>query len=82
MQDTTTKGKLVIVSGPSGVGKSTICRIVAEKLNAFVSVSATTRAKADSEQNGREYWFLTPEEFEQRINDNEFLEYANVFGNY
>jgi guanylate kinase len=82
MQDTTTKGKLVIISGPSGVGKSTICRMVAEKLNAFVSVSATTRAKAESEQNGREYWFLSKEEFEKRIRNDELLEYANVFGNY
>lgn len=77
-----TKGKLVIISGPSGVGKSTICKVVAEKLNAFVSVSATTRAQAPSEQNGREYWFLTKQEFEERINNDELLEYASVFGNY
>lgn len=82
MQSTNTKGKLVIISGPSGVGKSTICKMVAEKLNAFVSVSATTRAQAPSEQNGREYWFLTKQEFEKRINNDELLEYASVFGNY
>lgn len=82
MQNTNTKGKLVIISGPSGVGKSTICKVVAEKLNAFVSVSATTRAQAPSEQNGREYWFLTKQEFEKRINNDELLEYASVFGNY
>jgi guanylate kinase len=82
MQDTKTKGKLVIISGPSGVGKSTIVKMVAEKLGAFVSVSATTRAIGQSEQNGREYWFVTREEFEARIQNDDFLEYADVFGNY
>lgn len=80
--NTNSKGKLVVISGPSGVGKSTIVRLVSERLNAFVSVSATTRAKAASEENGREYWFLGADEFKSKIENNEFLEYAEVFGNY
>ena len=76
------KGKLVIISGPSGVGKSTLCSQVVEKLDAFLSVSATTRPKADLEVDGRNYRFLTQEEFEKRIREDDFLEYANVFGNY
>lgn len=76
------KGKLVIISGPSGVGKSTICRQVVERLDAFLSISATTRPKADSESDGENYLFLSKEKFEERIREGDFLEYANVFGNY
>lgn len=75
-------GKLVIISGPSGVGKSTITKRVLETLDAFLSVSATTRPCSESEQDGREYWFISREEFEQRIEQGGFLEYADVFGNY
>jgi len=76
------KGKLVVVSGPSGVGKSTICRKVAGRLaNAFLSVSVTTRPKGPGEQNGREYWFISRDEFRRRIEQGTLLEYAEVFGN-
>jgi len=75
-------GKLVIISGPSGVGKSTISSRIVGKLNAFLSVSATTRAKASSEIDGKNYWFITKQEFEERIRRDDFLEYADVFGNY
>lgn len=75
-------GKLIIISGPSGVGKSTICGQVVKKLDAFLSVSATTRAKGASETDGVNYWFLTKDEFEKRIHEDDFLEYADVFGNY
>ncbi len=75
------KGKLVIISGPSGVGKSTICREVAKRLkNVYISVSATTRERAEAEVNGRDYWFISRQEFEQRIKEDDFLEYAEVFG--
>ncbi|HPS55735.1 MAG TPA: guanylate kinase [Sedimentisphaerales bacterium] len=75
-------GKIIIVSGPSGVGKSTICKEVVRKLdNVFLSVSATTRPKSGIEVDGRDYWFLTREEFEKRIRAGMFFEYAEVFGN-
>lgn len=75
-------GKLVIISGPSGVGKSTICARVVNQLDAFLSVSATTRLKGDAEVDGTNYWFLTQDEFEKRIKEEDFLEYAKVFDNY
>ncbi len=75
-------GKLVVISGPSGVGKSTICRRIVQKRDAFLSISATTRKPGASEQNGRDYWFISREEFEARKAGGEFLEYADVFGNY
>jgi len=76
------EGNLVIISGPSGVGKSTICGKVVERLdNVYLNVSTTTRPKADTEVDGREYYFITKEQFEQKIEDNRFLEYAEVFGN-
>lgn len=82
MKESDSQGKLVIISGPSGVGKSTICKEIIEKLDAFLSVSATTRARSESEQDGREYVFLTREDFQAKIAEGEFLEYAEVFGNY
>lgn len=76
------RGKLVIVSGPSGVGKSTICREVVRRLDAaFLSVSVTTRTKGPGEEDGREYWFVSREEFNRRIEQGLLLEYAEVFGN-
>lgn len=77
-----TTGKVVIVSGPSGVGKSTICAAVANRLdNARLSVSATTRPKSESEVDGENYWFISQAEFQERIDKKMFLEYAEVFGN-
>jgi len=76
------EGKVVIVSGPSGVGKSTICKEVVKQLNnAYLSVSVTTRPKAESEVDGEEYWFISKEEFQRRISKSLLLEYAEVFGN-
>ncbi len=76
------KGKFVIVSGPSGVGKSTICRAVVERTGASLSVSMTTRPKSAGEVDGKDYRFVSRAEFERRIEKDEFLEYADVFGNY
>jgi len=80
--NTENKGKLVIISGPSGVGKSTICAEVVKKLkNARLSVSVTTRPRAKTETNGGDYWFISKEEFQQHIENGSLLEYAELFGN-
>jgi guanylate kinase len=75
------KGRVVIVSGPSGVGKSTICKEIVKRLkNAYLSVSATTRPKSKAEVNGRDYWFVSDKEFQERIKRGLLLEHAKVFG--
>lgn len=76
------KGELFIVSGPSGAGKSTICRIVRKQLGINLATSATTRTPRDGEVNGRDYYFLTVDEFKEKIKNEEFLEYATVHKNY
>ncbi len=75
------RGKLFVISGPSGTGKGTVCKEVLPKHELRLSVSMTTRAPREGEQNGREYFFVTKEEFEQNIADGNLLEYANVYGN-
>lgn len=73
-------GKLIIFSAPSGSGKSTIINfLLKQNLNLAFSISATSRAPRGTEQNGVEYFFLTPEEFRQRIANGEFLEYEEVY---
>ena len=75
-------GKLIIFSAPSGSGKSTIINyLLQQNLNLAFSISATSRAPRGNEQNGVEYFFLTPEEFKQRIAQGEFLEYEEVYEN-
>ncbi len=75
-------GKLIIFSAPSGAGKSTIINyLLTENLNLAFSISATSRPPRGSEQNGVEYFFLSPEEFRARIANNEFLEYEEVYEN-
>lgn len=76
------KGKLVVVSGPSGVGKSTIDKQALARCDAEFSVSATTRPPRHGEVDGREYHFVTRATFEKMIADDRLLEYAEVFGNY
>lgn len=76
------KGQIVIISGPSGVGKSTITKQIVEQLdNACLSVSVTTRPKGKDEENGKDYWFVSKEEFQERIEKGMMLEHADVFGN-
>jgi guanylate kinase len=77
-------GKCLIFSAPSGSGKSTIVQWLTKEhpeLNLAFSISATSRPPRGTEQHGIEYFFLTPEEFKQKINDNEFLEYEEVYTN-
>ena len=76
------RGKLIIVSGPSGSGKSTVTKIVKDKLNIPLSISATTRNPRDGEIDGKDYFFLSEEEFKNKIANDEFYEYAEVHGNY
>lgn len=74
------KGKLIIFSAPSGSGKSTIINyLMKQGLGLAFSISATSRAPRGTEQHGVEYFFLSPEEFRQRIANNEFLEYEEVY---
>jgi guanylate kinase len=74
------QGLLVIISGPSGVGKTTIVHRVQEAFDAVFSVSATTRPKSKKEVDGTDYFFITEEVFQQHIDDDLFLEHAEVFG--
>jgi len=77
------RGLLIVISGPSGAGKGTVCRAL-RKLNPNVelSVSVTTRPPRPGEREGVNYFFRTREEFERMIENGEFLEYAEVYGNY
>ena len=74
------KGKLIIFSAPSGSGKSTIINYLMQQgLHLHFSISATSRAPRGTEKNGVEYFFLTPEEFRQKIANDEFVEYEEVY---
>ena len=76
-------GRVLVLSGPSGAGKSTIIKEASSEIGDFYfSVSTTTRAPRDGEVYGREYYFVTKEEFEKGIKNGDFLEYALVHGNY
>lgn len=79
MIKTKKQGNLIIISGTTCAGKGTVIKKVIEKHNDLIlSVSYTTRPKRDYEINGVEYYFVSEEEFKRKINDNEFLEYAEV----
>lgn len=76
-------GFLLVVSGPSGAGKGTICKkLIESNPNIKVSVSATTRKPRAGEVDGTNYFFLSKEQFEEMIAREEFLEYAKVYDNY
>ena len=74
---------LLAVSGPSGVGKGTMVKtLIARRADVVESVSCTTRAPREGEIHGKHYFFLSKEEFERRIAEDDFLEYDEHFGNY
>jgi guanylate kinase len=77
------QGLLLIVSGPSGAGKGTVCGAILHKnANISYSVSMTTRKPREGEVHGREYFFVSKEEFADMIKHDQLLEYAEVYGNY
>ncbi|NMA50348.1 MAG: guanylate kinase [Mollicutes bacterium] len=77
-----TKGFLIVVSGPSGAGKDSICNKVAEDLkNVEISISMTSREPRKGEEEGKNYYYISKEEFEDKIKNDEFLEYAVVHNN-
>lgn len=77
------KGCLIVVSGPSGAGKGTVCgEFLARHSEVSYSVSATTREPREGETDGKDYYFVSKETFEKMIEDDELLEWAEVYGNY
>jgi guanylate kinase len=76
------RGLMLVLSSPSGAGKSTLCRMLLDADSAIaMSVSVTTRPKRPNEVEGRDYYFVTPERFDEMARDDAFLEHASVFGN-
>ena len=75
------KGKLVVISGPSGAGKTSVCRALKQEPKVEFSVSATTRRMRDGEQDGVDYHFLDRADFQRRLQENQFLEWATYNGN-
>ena len=76
------RGKFIIISGPSGVGKGTICNVLLKELNAWFSVSMTTRTIREGEIDGVNYYFISKEEFRRRIEEGKLLEYNIYNDNY
>ena len=77
-------GQLIVISAPSGAGKDTVVKELMKKNpdEFWVSVSATSRLPREGEQEGIDYYYLTKEEFEEKINEGFFIEYTNYAGNY
>ena len=74
------KGRLVIISAPSGAGKTTIVNhLLGKGLNLEFSISATTRTPRGSEKNGKDYYFISPDEFRHKIANNDFVEWEEVY---
>ena len=79
----TNRGLMLVLTSPSGAGKTSICKkLLQQDTSLVLSVSATTRKRRPGEVEGKDYQFLSTQEFESRINKSQFLEYAKVFGNY
>ena len=79
MASSTAKPLVLVVTGTSGAGKGTLEKMLLERMPEIeLAVSATTRDQRPGEQNGREYWFITPEKFESLVDEGEFLEYVDL----
>ena len=79
MASSTARPLVLVVTGTSGAGKGTLERILLERMpEVELAVSATTREQRPGEQNGREYWFITPEKFERLVEDGDFLEHVDL----
>ena len=79
MASSTAKPLVLVVTGTSGAGKGTLEKLLLERMpEVELAVSATTRDQRPGEQNGREYWFITPEKFESLVDEGEFLEYVDL----
>ncbi|MGO1369542.1 MAG: guanylate kinase [Senegalia sp. (in: firmicutes)] len=76
------KGLLIVISGPSGAGKGTICKELLNELDLNLSISATTRDARVGEVEGENYFFITEDKFKDMLLDNQFLEHAEVYNNY
>ena len=73
---------MIVLSSPSGAGKTTLVKLISKNKNYIISISHTTRFPRVNEKNGIDYFFVNKRQFENLIKENEFLEYAKVFGNY
>ena len=76
------KGGMIVLSSPSGAGKTTLVKKISKYKNFVVSISHTTRTPRPSEKNGKDYFFISKNNFKKLIKKNEFLEHAKVFDNY
>jgi guanylate kinase len=76
------KGQLLVISGPSGAGKGTVCKALIEKNPIWISTSCTTRKPREGEVEGINYFFINREDFLKSIDKEDFLEYAEVYGNF
>jgi len=76
------EGIVIVLSSPSGAGKTTLAKKISLENNFFISISHTTRKPRANETNGSDYFFVSKSEFEELIKKNQFLEYAEVFNNY
>ena len=82
MEDSRHRGLLIVLCGPAGVGKSTISNRLKELLGVWYTVSATTRPKLPGDEKGKEYEHISKQEFFRRLDNDEYLEYAQVYGDY
>ena len=78
----TKDGSMIILSSPSGAGKTTLVKLLAKSKNYQISISHTTRKPRENEATGKDYFFINEKEFKDLINKEEFLEYAKVFNNF